>query len=114
MPCVDLRFRIVQPGGEVRRVHHEFELVLDQTGAAVRWIGTYRDVTEAYEAEKSLKLVFEENPVPMWLFDPETLKFMAVNDAAAILYGYDRESFLKMSLLDLVPQKDGDAIGQAI
>ncbi len=110
----DLRFRIVQPGGEVRRVHHESELVLDQTGAAVHWIGTYRDVTEAYEAEKSLKLVFEENPVPMWLFDPETLKFLAVNDAAAILYGYDRESFLKMSLLDLVPQMDGDAIGQAI
>ena len=51
MPRVALPFRIVQPGGAVRRVHHESELVLDQHGAAVRWIGTYRDVTEAYEAE---------------------------------------------------------------
>ena len=51
MPRVSLRFRIVQPGGAVRWVHHESELVLDQHGAAVRWIGTYRDVTEAYEAE---------------------------------------------------------------
>jgi PAS domain S-box-containing protein len=62
-------------------------------------------VTEAYEAEESLKLVFEDNPVPMWLFDPETLKFLAVNDAALVHYGYDRETFLKLTLLDLVPQR---------
>src|ERR1700730_4190905 len=79
MPRVDLRFRIVRPGGAVRWVHHESELVLDQHGLAVRWIGTYRDVTEAVEAEQSFKLVFEDNPVPMWLFDPKTLKFLAVD-----------------------------------
>jgi diguanylate cyclase (GGDEF)-like protein/PAS domain S-box-containing protein len=114
MPRVDLRFRIVQPGGAMRWVHHESELVLDQHGLAVRWIGTYRDETEAYEAEESFKLVFEDNPVPMWLFDPETLKFLAVNDAAVIHYGYDRGSFLKLTLLDMVPQRDRDAIEQAI
>jgi diguanylate cyclase (GGDEF)-like protein/PAS domain S-box-containing protein len=59
-------------------------------------------------------LVFEDNPVPMWLFDPETLKFLAVNDAAVIHYGYDRGSFLKLTLLDMVPQRDRDAIEQAI
>ena len=74
-PRVALRFRIVQPGGAVRLVHHESELVLDQRGAAVRWIGTYKDVTEAVEAEESFRLLFEGNPVPMWLFDPDTLKF---------------------------------------
>ena len=83
-PHVSLRFRIVQPGGAVRLVHHESELVLDQRGAAVRWIGTYKDVTEAVEAEQSFRLLFEGNPVPMWLFDPETLKFLAVNDAAVV------------------------------
>jgi diguanylate cyclase (GGDEF)-like protein/PAS domain S-box-containing protein len=114
MPRVDLRFRIVQPGGAVRWVHHESELVLDQHGLAVRWIGTYRDVTQAVEAEESFKLVFEDNPVPMWLFDPETLKFLAVNDAAVVHYGYDRGSFLKLTLLDIVPQRDRDAIEQAI
>ncbi|MGH6848651.1 MAG: diguanylate cyclase domain-containing protein [Methylocella sp.] len=51
MPRVSLRFRIVQPGGAVRWVQRESELVLDRHGAAVRWIGTYRDVTEAFEAE---------------------------------------------------------------
>ncbi len=114
MPRVDLRFRIVQPDGAVRWVHHESELVLDQHGAAARWIGTYRDVTEAFEAEESFKLVFEDNPVPMWLFDPETLKFLAVNDAAVVHYGYARESFLKLTLLDIVPQRDRDVIEHAI
>ncbi|MGH6822668.1 MAG: diguanylate cyclase domain-containing protein [Methylocella sp.] len=51
MPRISLRFRIVLPGGALRWVHHESELVLDRHGAAVRSIGTYRDVTEAYEAE---------------------------------------------------------------
>jgi diguanylate cyclase (GGDEF)-like protein/PAS domain S-box-containing protein len=114
MQRVALRFRIVQPGGAVRRVYHESELVLDRHGVAVRWIGTYKDVTEAYEAEESLKLVFEDNPVPMWLFDAETLKFMAVNEAAVVHYGYDRESFLKLTLLDLVPQRDKGVIEHAI
>jgi diguanylate cyclase (GGDEF)-like protein/PAS domain S-box-containing protein len=111
---VDLRFRIVQPGGAVRWVRHESELVLDRHGAAVRWIGTYRDVTEAFEAEESLKLVFDDNPGPMWLFDPENMKVLAVNDAAVVLYGFDRESFLKLTLLDVVPQRDRDAIEHAI
>jgi diguanylate cyclase (GGDEF)-like protein/PAS domain S-box-containing protein len=114
MPHGSLRFRIVQPGGAVRWIHKESELVFDQHGEAVRWIGTYRDVTEAFEVEESFKLVFEDNPVPMWLFDPESLKFVAVNDAAVAHYGYDRGSFLKLTFLDIVPQRDRDAIAHAI
>ncbi len=63
MPRVALGFRIVQPGGRVRWLHHESELILDQRGAAVRWIATYRDVTEAYEAKESFRLLFDSNPV---------------------------------------------------
>jgi diguanylate cyclase (GGDEF)-like protein/PAS domain S-box-containing protein len=113
-PHVSLRFRIVQPGGAVRLVHHESELVLDQRGAAVRWIGTYKDVTDAVEAEESFRLLFEGNPVPMWLFDPETLKFLAVNDAAVVHYGYDRGSFLKLTLLHIVPHEDRQNVKNAI
>src|SRR3984893_4544357 len=39
---------------------------------------------------------------------------MAVNDAAVVHYGYHRESFLKLTLLDIVPQRDRDAIEQAV
>jgi diguanylate cyclase (GGDEF)-like protein/PAS domain S-box-containing protein len=113
-PHASFRFRIVQPGGAVRWVRHDSELVLDERGAAVRWIGTYKDVTEVVEAEESFRLLFEGNPVPMWLFDPETLKFMAVNDTAVVHYGYDRGSFLKMTLLDIVPQEDRHDVKNAI
>ena len=113
-PRVALRFRVVQPGGEVRLVHHESELVLDQTGAAIRWIGTYKDVTEAVVAEESFRLLFEGNPVPMWLFDPDTLNFLAVNDASVVHYGYERASFLQMTLLHLVPQEDRQNLKDAI
>jgi diguanylate cyclase (GGDEF)-like protein/PAS domain S-box-containing protein len=113
-PHASFRFRIVQPGGAVRWVRHDSELVLDERGAAVRWIGTYKDVTEVVEAEESFRLLFEGNPVPMWLFDLETLKFMAVNDTATAHYGYDRGSFLKMTLLDMVPQEDRHDVKNAI
>ena len=114
MRRVALGFRIVQPGGRVRWLHHESELILDQRGAAVRWIGTYKDVTEAYEAKESFRLLFDSNPGPMWLFDPENMKFLAVNEAAAVLYGYDKESFLRLTLLDIVPQEDRDNLQNAI
>ncbi len=114
MPRVALGLRIVQPGGAVRWLHHESELVLDQRGAAVRWIGTYRDVTEALEAKESFRLLFENNPTPMWLFDPENMKFLAMNEAAVVHYGYDKESFLKLTLLDIVPERDRDALEHAI
>jgi diguanylate cyclase (GGDEF)-like protein/PAS domain S-box-containing protein len=113
-PCPSLRFRIVQPGGAVRWVRHEAELVLDQHGVATRWIGTYKDVTKAVELEESFRLLFEANPVPMWVFDPVNMKFLAVNDAAVKHYGYDRESFLTLTVLDIVPQKDRDNFKNAI
>ena len=48
------------------------------------------------------------------LFDPENMKFLAVNPVAVVHYGYDRELFLKLTLLDIVPQRDRKAIEQAI
>src|SRR5580658_3946770 len=38
---------------------------------------------------------------PMWVFDDETLRLLDVNDAACQKYGYPREEFLQMTLLDI-------------
>jgi diguanylate cyclase (GGDEF)-like protein/PAS domain S-box-containing protein len=113
-PRASLRFRIVQPGGAVKWVYHESELILDQQGAAVNWIGTYRDVTEAFNVEESFRLLFDSNPVPMLLVDTESLKILAVNDAANTHYGYDRECFLAFTLLDILPQEDRDNVANAM
>ena len=47
------------------------------------------------------RMLFESSPLPMWVLDDETLRFLAVNDAALRLYGYSREEFLGMSASDL-------------
>ena len=43
--------------------------------------------------EASFRILFEANPLPMWVFDVETFGFLAVNDAAIARYGYSREQF---------------------
>jgi len=47
------------------------------------------------------RMLFEASPLPMWVLDDQTLRFLAVNDAALGLYGYGRDEFLRMSLGDL-------------
>jgi two-component system sensor histidine kinase UhpB len=47
------------------------------------------------------RMLFESSPLPMWVFDAETLRFLAVNDAAVRLYGYSREEFLRMAASDV-------------
>jgi PAS domain S-box-containing protein len=51
-------------------------------------------------------LLFEANPQPMWVADLETLRFLAVNEAAIRHYGYSRHEFLALSLVDLRPAED--------
>jgi diguanylate cyclase (GGDEF)-like protein/PAS domain S-box-containing protein len=64
---------------------------------------TLSDVTGIKRSEASFRLLFENNPTPMWVFDIETLRFLSVNDAAVDHYGYPREKFLAMSYADLWP-----------
>ena len=48
-------------------------------------------------------LLFENNPSAMWVFDEASLKFLEVNHAACLLYGYSREEFLAMTVSDIHP-----------
>lgn len=49
---------------------------------------------------------FTLNPVMMWLSDAHTLQFLEVNEAACRHYGYTREEFLSMTVLDICPPED--------
>ena len=49
---------------------------------------------------------FDHNATPMWVFDISTLVFHAVNDAAVRHYGYSRQEFLSMTILDIRPSED--------
>ncbi|HUJ12833.1 MAG TPA: diguanylate cyclase, partial [Thermoanaerobaculia bacterium] len=52
-------------------------------------------------SEEQYRLLFEGNPNPMWIYDSDSLRFIAVNDAAVQQYGYSRDDFLKMTLAEL-------------
>jgi diguanylate cyclase (GGDEF)-like protein/PAS domain S-box-containing protein len=78
---------------------------------------TLTDVTEIKRREESFRLLFDDNPVPMWLHDPDTLRFEAVNAAAINHYGYSRQRFAAMTLGDLWPDDERElhgSIAQAI
>lgn len=56
------------------------------------------------------EILFKKNPLPMWVFDLETLAFLDVNQAAILKYGYSRDEFLRMSLKDIRPSEDIPAL----
>jgi two-component system, NarL family, sensor histidine kinase UhpB len=57
------------------------------------------------EAQK-YKLLFEKNPMPMWIFSKSTLDVIDVNEAAIEHYGYSRDEFLKLNSKNLRPEED--------
>jgi PAS domain S-box-containing protein len=56
--------------------------------------------------EATYRHLFECNPQPMWVYDLETLRFLAVNDAAMAKYGYARAEFLAMTMTDIRPAEE--------
>ncbi|MCC8940259.1 EAL domain-containing protein [Bradyrhizobium sp. Arg68] len=67
---------------------------------------TVSDVTALKQREVSFRLLFENNPMPMWVFDADTMAFLSVNDAAVQHYGYAREKFLGMTLREIWPEDE--------
>jgi two-component system, cell cycle sensor histidine kinase and response regulator CckA len=58
------------------------------------------------ENERRYRLVFEGNPLPMWIWELQTRRFLAANDAAIDRFGYSRDEFLSMTARDVRPAED--------
>ena len=58
------------------------------------------------ESEERYRGLFDTNPLPMWVLDPKTLEFLAVNRAAVEAYGFSEEEFLAMKASDIRPPED--------
>ncbi len=67
---------------------------------------TVSDVTALRRREASFRLLFDNNPMPMWVFDAGTTEFLSVNDAAVQHYGYGRATFLRMKLQEIWPKDE--------
>lgn len=103
------------------------ELMVEISGSDILYKGKIcrliigNDITDRRIAEKKLRaseeqyrLLFEQNPIPMWIYDPDTFMFTEVNQAANEKYGYSREEFLKMSIFDIRPENDIEKIKRNI
>ncbi|KKQ80759.1 MAG: Two-component sensor kinase [Candidatus Daviesbacteria bacterium GW2011_GWA1_38_7] len=66
-----------------------------------------QEITKALsKSERQYRLLFEQNPQPMFVIEKNSLSFLAVNQAAARFYGYSKEEFLRMSLREIRPPED--------
>lgn len=83
-------------------------------GTPLRMIGTHTDITDRKVVEEKYKGLFYKNPLPMWTYDRQTLRFLDVNDAAVSHYGYSLEEFQKMTILDIRPFEDRSLVEQEI
>jgi len=81
-------------------------LVRSQPMPGGGWVATHDDITEAKQKEASFRLLFESSPVAMWVFDRDSLQFLAVNQAAIVQYGYSHEQFMAMRVLEVRPLED--------
>jgi PAS domain S-box-containing protein len=65
---------------------------------------------ELRDSEERYRLLFESTPQPIWVYDEETLAFLAVNKAAVTTYGYSREEFLSMTIDDIRSEEEVPAL----
>ncbi len=111
--------KVYQPVHGGREIHMLVNWSVERVGGQfdyrrVRLVFT--DISEIKAAERALeeseeryRNLFETTPNPMYIFDVETLRIVMVNEAAVQRYGYTREEFARMTVLDLRP---GDEAGR--
>jgi PAS domain S-box-containing protein len=95
--------------------------VRDASGRIYAVGGIATDVTDlraaeevVAESERKYRLLFESNPNPMWLYEVESLRILAVNEAALVKYGYSRAEFLSMTIADLRSPEDRAALREML
>lgn len=116
----EVEFRILRASdGAVRTIYSRAEWIERTPGRRVLR-GIQQDVTELAqarerqgEAERQYRYLFEHNPLPMWVYDCDSLAFIAVNDAMLAAYGYAREELLQTNVLAIRPGEEHDALRAA-
>jgi two-component system, cell cycle sensor histidine kinase and response regulator CckA len=102
------RRQAVEQASALQEQAMELEMANQELTDSIEEAQLSREVAES--AEQRYRLLFDRNPVPLWVYDLETLAFLAVNDAATSHYEFSREEFLGMTLRDIRPAEDLPAL----
>jgi PAS domain S-box-containing protein len=93
----------------------------DAHGKVSFYEGAVQDIGDRHRLEVALRaseaqhrMLFENSPQPMAVYDARTLEILAVNEAAERAYGYTREELLRMSFGDIPPRDDQARLIEAI
>ena len=101
-------YRLRKAGGEYAYVHDRGYIIHSADQHPVRMIGAIQDITARKRSEEIIlaseeryRQLFYKNPFPTWIFDPDNLQIMEVNDAAREKYGFNRDEFSRLTMRDL-------------
>lgn len=135
-------FRFLKENGEYAYVIDKGILMRTKDGAPSRFFGAVQDITllkereielekltqkldqrakdlelafhQLEESEKRYRELFELSPLPMWVYDLQTLQFLDINHAAITAYGYTRDQFLSKTIKDIRPVEDIPALEESV
>lgn len=106
-------YRFRKADGTWLYVKDRIHVIKNDAGKVVRLIGALEDITTErltekaiVESEISYRQLFNNAPLPCMILDAESFQFLDVNSSTLEHYGYSREEFLRMSLLDIRPVEE--------
>jgi PAS domain S-box-containing protein len=115
-----VEYRLIHPNGDIAWILDRGFPVRGKDGKVERAAGIAEDITAEKQiyfeneritnrliaSEKKYRDLFDATPLPMWIVDEQTKKFLEVNEAACEKYGYSRDEFLNMTLMDIRPASE--------
>jgi PAS domain S-box-containing protein len=108
-----VNYRFFGAGGAEKHIIENALILRDEKNKPVRMLGAMIDVTAEKKAERALRdseeqyrRLFDQNPYPMWIYDPKTLEILQVNQAMIQKYGYTEKEFESLIILDLTPPEE--------